>query len=121
MVKDIKIEGKNYPITFSLECFFYYADSINQKADKILSDIAKGRITEFKLMKLFYAGLVYGALERDVELDLSFLQFQKILIRDKGVMDSLGSIFKGSVEELEKEEAEKKIGATPAAKQRKSA
>lgn len=118
LTKDIEINGSKYHVVYSYQALFWFADFIKRKMSDLMDFLESGDMSEREGLALMYSGLVAGAERKNRRLDVSFFDFQQIMLKDMQDGDGklstmLGELFQDSVEILAEEarKTEKKSAA----------
>ena len=114
LTKDIEIGDKKYHVVYSYQALFWFADFVKRKMTDLMDFLESEDMSEREGLALMYSGLVAGAERKNRRLDMSFFDFQEIMMTDmqnNGELSTvLGNLFQDSVEVLAEEakKAEKK-------------
>lgn len=108
IINKVEINKKEYPVIYSYQALFWWADFIGIR----LSDISEAvsdleNMSERKAMALMYSGLVAGAEHKGLRLDISFFDFQSLILDNESLMNDLGDYFRKDMEVFMKEVEEK--------------
>lgn len=59
--------------------------------------LSNGDMTEYEGFALLYSGIVAGCEKKNKRLDLSFYDFQDVVMNDEVLAESLGSLFQSQM------------------------
>lgn len=91
-MKLVEINGSQYPVHYSLQAVFWFADFLGVTTEEV-SEVINSGMTERKALALMYSGLVAGSEEQGKRLNISFSEFQELVAFDNEVSDTLGALF----------------------------
>jgi hypothetical protein len=101
MVAYVKIKGKEYPFIYNIFALMSAADSMGMNIQELneLFQSEEG-ITDTKMFRILYSGLVAGAEQKKKRLHISFPEFLEMVMFDEEAAESLGTLFQRHFELL---------------------
>lgn len=117
MVAYVKLKGKEYPVIYNIFALMSAADSMGMNIQE-LNELFQSEdgLTDTKMFRVLYSGLVAGAEQKKKRLHISFPEFLEMVMFDEEAAESLGTLFKRHFELLTTkmmEQSEDKKKATP--------
>ena len=119
MIRNGELIEKEYPVTYSVASLLWFSDFLGVSTVDVLEIINEGGMTERKGMALMYSGLQAGAEEKGKRLDISFSEFQELIVfGDDELSSTLGTLFQKDFE-IAVTKMQRKVDAKkPAAKKK---
>lgn len=94
----VKIGDKEYPVIYSMPAMMWFCDFVGitmaELEDQWQDMDSMGR----KVFALLYSGLVTGSEARNKRLDISFPEFQELVLFDEELQETLGTLFRRQME-----------------------
>lgn len=113
MVQEVTIGGKKYPVIYNVFALMSAADSMGVGLQELNQLMQEDQMTEHKMFRILYAGLVAGAEVRKKRLNISFPEFLELVMFDEDAQEALGTLFQRQFElmltkTMERADAKKK-------------
>jgi len=101
MVQYVKIKGKEYPVIYNIFALMSAADSMGLNIQELneLFQSDEG-MTDTKMFRILYSGLVAGSEEKKKRLHISFPEFLESVMFDNEAAETLGTLFRRHFELL---------------------
>lgn len=118
MVANVTIKGKEYPVIYNIFALMSAADSMGisiQELNELFQ--SEDGVTDTKMFRILYAGLVAGSEIKKKRLHISFPEFLEAVMFDEEAATSLGTLFQRHFEllitKMSEQEDKKKVVESP--------